>query len=178
MNVSAINGVNFCGGIKPVNAKRMINRKSLVSQTCDLINLYGPKEKRKAKWWVAAYTAGNTGIAGLSAQAGGLEEAALAGVEAVMTAHIFNGIYKFNLSKTLLESLATAIKGHFIGKTTFKLASKSVTWIPGIGNTINAAVAGTTTAALGAYIIDKAEEFDKARIRGEKIDDFIKKMGG
>ncbi len=66
--------------------------------------------------------------------------------------------------------------GHMVGKTAFKMASKSLTWVPGIGNALNAIVAGSTTAALGASLISLAEDIDKARKRGEKLDEFIKKM--
>ena len=112
------------------------------------------------------------------AQMPGADEAALAGVEVVMATHIFNGIYDFKFSKTALKSLATGVAGHAVGKTAFKLASKSLTWIPGIGNALNAIVAGSTTAALGAALISVAEEMDDARKRGKKLDDFFEKLGG
>lgn len=140
--------------------------------------LNGPYEVSKAKKWVAAYTAGNAVLAGATAQAAGLEELALSGVEAAMALHIFNGIYDFKLSKTLLEALATGVKGHFIGKTTFKMASKSLTWIPIIGNSLNATVAGVTTLSLGMNLIEKAEELEKAQKRGESIDSFINSLSG
>ena len=118
----------------------------------------------------------NAGLAAATAQAPGFDEFVLAGVEVAMATHIFNGIYKFNLSKTLLKSLAMGVAGHAIGKTTFKLASKSVTWIPLLGNSLNAVISGGTTATLGAALIDMAESMDKARIRGKKLDEFIKAM--
>lgn len=176
MNVTKVKSVNFGSNLQTLTTKKVLNRSLLKTQKNNLKDLAGPNEVRKARAWVAAYTAGNASIAGLTAQAGGLEEVALSGVEAVMAAHIFNGIYDFKLSKTLLESLATAVKGHFIGKTAYKLASKGLTWIPGLGNALNAIVAGTTTATLGAYLIDKAEEFEKAKKRGMEIDEFIRRM--
>ena len=112
------------------------------------------------------------------AQAPGADEVMLAGVEVAMATHILNGIYNFDLSKTLLKTLGTAASGNIVGKSTFKLASKTFTWIPGVGNSLNAIVSGTTTAAIGAALIDKAEEMDRARRNGKKLDDFFKKMEG
>lgn len=62
-------------------------------------------------------------------------------------------------------------------------ASKSVTRVPLVGNALNSIVAGTTTAALGAALIQAAEFMDKQRKQGKTMDevlkalqDFIKKM--
>ena len=174
MKLSPIYGGAFCAGM---SSPKLMNRKTLkapLSQT--LSNLNGPAEKSKAKGWVAAYTAGNASIAAAMAQMPGWDELALTGVEMTMTAHIFNGIYNFNLSKTALKSIATGIAGNVIGKGAFKLATKAVSWIPGIGNAINAVVAGSTTAALGAAIIDSAEDLDKARKNGKRLEDFLNEM--
>lgn len=157
--------------------KKTLNRALLKSTSNnDLKPLFGPKEVKKAKVWVAGYTAGNSVTAALTAQAPGFDELALTGIEVLMATHIFNGIYDFKLSKTLLKSVAAGVAGHAVGKTTFKMLSKGITWIPVLGNTVNAVVAGGTTAALGAALIDIAEEMDKARKRGEKLDEFIKAM--
>lgn len=93
-----------------------------------------------------------------------------------MATTIFNGVYYFDFSKTVIKNLLVGIIGNRVGTYAFKGASKLVTWIPGIGNCINAAVAGSTTAALGASIIAMCEDMDKARKRGEALDRFIKKM--
>lgn len=174
MNVSAISGTSF-GSINYKTAKPL-NRASLKSTKSILKPLYGPAEKEKAKKWVFGYTIGNAGVAAATAQAPGFDELALAGIEVIMATHIFNGIYDFKFSKTALKSLATGVAGHAVGKTTFKLASKGLTWIPGLGNALNAVVSGGTTAALGAALIELAEEMDQARKRGQKLDEFIKKM--
>ena len=91
--------------------------------------------------------------------------------------NIFNKIYKFNFSSTILKSLAMGVTGHAVGKTAFKLVSKSITWIPILGNAVNAVISGSTTAALGAAIINAAEKLDDARRRGKKLDEIIKKLG-
>ena len=176
MNITAINGVNFCGAIKPTNAKKIVNRKMLVPQANELKNLYGPVEKKKAKTWVAAYTLGNSGLAALTAQAPGVDELLLSTVEVAMATHIFNGIYNFDFSKTILKALGMGVAGHAIGKTGFRMMTKPATVIPGLGNGLNAAIAGGTTAALGAGLIALAEDMDKARKRGESIDKFIEQM--
>lgn len=176
MLVQGITGVNFGGIVQPAKVAKSLNRSVLKQGQSALSSLNGPAEVRKSKAWVAAYTASNAGIAAAMAQAPGLDECALAGVEVVMATHIFNGIYDFKFSKTVLQSLGMGVAGHAVGKTAFKMASKSLTWIPGVGNALNAVVAGGTTAALGAALISIAEDMDKARKRGEKLDEFIKKM--
>lgn len=175
MRVSATNNQNFCA-TKTKLASKVVNRAKLKPSTTNLKPLAGPEEKRKARRWVAAYTAGNATLAAATAQAPGVDELALSGVEVIMATHIFNGIYDFKFSKTILKALAAGVAGHAIGKTTFKLISKAVTWVPVVGNGVNAVVSGTTTAALGASLIEMAEEMDEARRRGKKLDDFIKEM--
>lgn len=166
---------SFCGAQQTT---KVLNRSLLKNTSSILKPLMGPKEKRKAQGWVAAYTLGNSAIAAGMAQMPGADEAVLAGVEVAMATHIFNGIYDFKFSKTALKSLAMGVAGHAVGKTTFKLLTKSVSWVPMFGNAVNAVVSGSTTAALGAAIIEMAEDIDKARKRGEKLDEFIKKLGG
>lgn len=155
---------------------RTISRKSLNAGNSQLKALAGAYEKGKARAWVIAYTAGNSALAGATAQAGGLEEFLLSGVEVAMAAHIFNGIYDFKLSKTALKSLAAGVAGHAVGKTTFKLASKSLTWIPGLGNLLNAGVAGTTTAALGFALVEMAEDMERSMRNGKRMEDFLNEM--
>ena len=79
----------------------------------------------------------------------------------------------------------TGLVGAAIGTKTFDLASKSIfAFFPGIGNaanaivsgTITASIAGATTAILGNSIIEIAEDMDKARKNGEKLDRFFKEM--
>lgn len=157
-------------------AKKAVNRSLLKGTKSNLKPLAGPEEVRKAKNWVAAYTAGNAGVAAAMAQAPGADEVALAGVEVAMAAHIINGIYKFDLSKNALKIIGTGLVGHKIGSSAFKWLSKSVTWIPLLGNTVNAVVAGSTTAALGAALIKTAEFMDEQRKKGNTMDEIMKKL--
>ncbi len=176
MYVSQKNPTLHFGSTKMLTkASKLINRSSL-QKVSNLKDLKGPLEKQKAKEAICYYTGGNIGAGFCTAQFPGGDEIAMAGVEAMMAFHIFNVIYKFKLSKSVILSIVTGYLGNKAGLALFKAATKSVTWIPGAGNVINAAVAGATTAALGAYLISKAEAMDDARRRGKKIDEFIKKM--
>ena len=82
----------------------------------------------------------------------------------------------FDLSKTRLKSIASGCMGTAVGTGMFKVASKTLTWIPLLGNCLNAAVAGVTTAMIAESLIEIAEQMDTARRRGEKIDEIIKKL--
>ena len=152
-----------------------LNRK-ILQRTSKMTNLNGPLEKSEAKKVVASFTAIGTGIAAGMAQVPGGDELALAANEVAMASAVLNGVYKFDLSKTVVKSLVTGLIGNRVGTYAFKSASKLFTWIPGLGNGLNAAVAGGTTAALGASIIAMAEDMDRARKNGQRLDDFIKKM--
>lgn len=176
MEVNTINNIGFGATLQAPLAKRAVNRSLLKAPKSELKTLCGPAEKQKAQKWLTVYAATNTGIAAGLAQFPGADVAWLASVEAAMTLHIFNGIYGFKLSKSAMESLSAAAKGTAGGLLAFFVASKAVTWIPFIGNFINAGTAMLVTKALGEWLIDKAEETDKARKRGEKIDDFIKRI--
>lgn len=176
MYVSPISSVTNFGNSKPLmKTPRLINR-NLLQKVSSLENLNGYTEREKAKKWVAAYSFGNGVAAGAMAQAGGLEELLLAGVEVAMAAHIINGIYHFDLSKNALKIIGTGIAGNKIGTTTFKWASKTFTWIPLLGNTVNAAIAGSTTAALGAALIKAAEFMDEQRKKGKDMEEIMKKL--
>lgn len=176
MNIVKVNSVGYTKAKNFQKPIKIIDRK-LLQKNSNLLNLNGPWEKEEAKGWVALYTVGNSGLAAAMAQAPGIDEAALASVEVIMATHIFNKIYKFNFSSTILKSLAMGVTGHAVGKTAFKLVSKSITWIPILGNAVNAVISGSTTAALGAAIINAAEKLDDARRRGKKLDEIIKKLG-
>ena len=152
-----------------------VNR-SLLKKCSGLSDINGPAEVKEAKKVVATYTALNSGTAAATAQAPGFDEVALAANEVLMATIIFNGVYDFKLSKTVVKALLTGLIGNRIGTSVFKGITKFVTWVPGVGNAINATVAGGTTAALGASVIAMAEDMDKARRQGQKIDDFIKKI--
>lgn len=178
MDVSAINGLGFGATINYAKAAKSLNRSALKQTASGNKALFGPDEVRRARNWVAAYTAGNATIAAATAQAAGAEEFLLAGVEVIMATHILNGIYDFKLSKTALKNIGAGATGHIVGKATFKWMSKGVTWIPIFGNGINALVAGSTTAAIGAFLIDTAEKMEKELKRNKSLDEFIKKLGG
>lgn len=178
MNIAPINNVGFVGSFNYKKPTKVLNRTLLQHCESNLKQLQGPREKEKAKNWVAGFTLANTSAAAFTAQAPGLDEFVLSSVEVLMATHIFNNIYDFKFSKTVLKNLAAGVAGHAVGKSAFKMASKVLTPIPILGNTLNAVIAGTTTAALGAALIEMAEEMDNARTRGSKLDDFIKKLGG
>ena len=121
----------------------------------------GPYEIKEAKKIIAAYTSLNTIEAAAFAQAPGGDEIALMGNEALMAASICGGIYGMKISKTLIESMLSAARGSLAGLTAFKISSKFFTWVPLVGNALNATVAGVTTAALGNCIIDYCEKWQK-----------------
>ena len=176
MYISQINSTTNFGCAQMLTKTPKLMNRSLLQKTSNLKNLHGPAEKRKAEKWVAGYTTGNSLTAAALAQAGGLEEFLLSGIEVAMAAHILNGIYKFDLSPNLIKIIGTGLTGHYVGKGIFKWLTKTVTWVPLVGNGINAVVAGSTTAALGAALIKTAENMDEARKRGEKMEDIIKKL--
>lgn len=192
MNIMPINSPAFSAGLKASMLSKNVNRKLLHATKSDLKALAGSNipsflkqenKKAKAEKWLTAYVAGNTAIAASLSQIPGADIAALAGVEAVMALHIFKGIYKFDLSKSALESLTAAAKGATAGLTAFFLASKSVTWIPFIGNCINGATAFAITGALGKWLISKAEEMDKIQkiykdreANNKRMKEFFKQM--
>ena len=176
MYVSPITTATNFGSAKSLTkTNKLLNRSSL-QKVSALNDLRGYAEKEKATNWVAAYSVGNGAAAAALAQAGGLEELLLSGVEVAMAAHILNGIYNFDLSKNALKIIGTGIAGHKIGLSTFKWASKSITWVPLLGNAVNAAIAGSTTAALGAALIKTAEFMDDQRKKGKKMDEIMKKL--
>lgn len=179
MRVSATNKQNFCAVSKVATLKKnVVNRSALKQTKSNLKSLAGPEEVKKAKIVVAATVAENAAIAAAMSQMPGLDEAALAANETKMAMEIFNGIYKFDFSKTIVTSILTALLGNRIGTSIFKGATKLITWIPGPGNAVNATVSAGTTTALGASVIAIAEDMDRSRRRGQKMDDIIKRIEG
>lgn len=114
----------------------------------------------------------NAAIGAATAQAPGVDEIILSGVEVAMATDISKNIYGFEMNKSILSGLAAGFAGSRIGTWLFK----SVSWIPGVGNLTNAGVAGFTTAAIGEGVIQTCERMQKELNRGKKIDEFIKKM--
>lgn len=174
----SVNAVSFGLTSSSLATRKVVNRSLLKSAKNDLKSLCGPEEVSKAKAIVTLNVAENAGIAAAMAQLPGWDEAALAANEVKMAMEIYNGVYKFGFDKTTINSLVMGLLGNRIGTFVFKGASKLISWMPGIGNGVNATVAGGTTAALGAAIISNAEEMDKARRNGKKLDDFFKKLEG
>lgn len=177
MNVSPINKTSFGTGLKTAMISKPIDRSILKSCSSDLKSLCGPQEVKKAKRWVAYYTAKNAILGAATAQLGGLGVAVLSTIEAEMALHILKGIYKFKLSDTAVKVLGAGVSGAYLGTKTFDLAAKSIfAFFPGIGNAGNAIVSGTVTASIGGSIIALAEQMEKAQKRGESIDKFIEAM--
>ncbi len=158
-------------------SKQIINRRTLTSSNNKLKPLYGPEEIKRAKKIVKLYSVGNAITAAATAQEALIDKLVLSGIEIAMATHILNGIYDFKLPNTILKAIMTVILGKTIGTSTFSMiTASSFSWVPFLGNGLNAAIAGGTTALLGSALIYSAEEMDKRRKRGEKIDKFIKEM--
>ena len=177
MRMTSVSCVDFGANnmVAPV-LKKTINRNLLKNATSTLKPLYGPSEVDLARAIVAVNVTENAAIAASMAQMPGLDEVALSANEIKMAIEIYNGVYDFNFSKTVIQSILMGLVGNRIGSWAFKGASKLFTWIPGLGNGLNATIASGTTVALGAAIINNAEQMDKARKRGEALDKFIKEM--
>ena len=177
MSITAINGSLSQTATKFVKPTKILNRATLNTTNSQLKSLDGPKELRKAKWWVAAYTAENALLGVATAQTGPLGSVVLSTVEMSMAMHIFQGIYNFKFSESVIKALLAGCTGAYVGTKTIDMATKSIlAFFPGIGNALNAGVSGSVTAALGASLIATAESLDKARKRGEDMDKFIKLM--
>ena len=64
-------------------------------------------------------------------------------------------IYGLQLTETMCESLSATQLSSMAGKA---LAKTLVSWIPGIGNAINGAVAASITEGLGWLVVDSFEK--------------------
>lgn len=123
----------------------------------------------EAKGVVIGMTMTNAFIGFVSAQVPFGDEVVLSSVEAAMGLKIVKGIYGFKFGDAVIKSIMLAVKAHIVGK----VLSKSVSWIPGIGNFINAGVAGYTTKAFGYALVDECERIQSELDRGKKIDDIL-----
>lgn len=123
----------------------------------------------EAKGVVIGMTMTNAFIGFVSAQVPFGDEVVLSSVEAAMGLKIVKGIYGFKFGDAVIKSIMLAVKAHIVGK----VLSKSVSWIPGIGNLINAGVAGYTTKAFGYALVDECERIQSELDRGKKIDDIL-----
>lgn len=173
MYVSQINETNF-GNSKMLSKTPKILNRNLLQSVSKLGNLNGPYEIKKAKEIVKVYAALNAGAGALSAQAPGADELVLMGNEALMASAIVNDVYHLGFSKGFISSMLTAIMGNRVGTTTFKFASKFVTWVPFLGNAVNAGIASTTTYTLGITVIDMCEKIVKDKKNGKRIEDILK----
>ena len=126
-------------------------------------------KEEEAKGVVVGMTMTNAFIGFVSAQVPFGDEVVLSSVEAAMGLKIVKGIYGFKFGDAVIKSIMLAVKAHIVGK----VLSKSVSWIPGIGNLINAGVAGYTTKAFGYALVDECERIQSELDRGKKIDDIL-----
>ena len=126
-------------------------------------------KEEEAKGVVVGMTMTNAFIGFFSAQLPGFDEIALSSTELAMGLKIVKGIYGFNFGDAVIKSIMLTVKAHFVGKA----VSKTVSWIPGIGNAINAGIAGYTTKAFGYALVDECERIQRELDRGKKIDDIL-----
>ena len=126
-------------------------------------------KEEEAKGVVVGMTMTNAFIGFFSAQLPGFDEIALNSTELAMGLKIVKGIYGFNFGDAVIKSIMLTVKAHFVGKA----VSKTVSWIPGIGNAINAGIAGYTTKAVGYALVDECERIQRELDRGKKIDDIL-----
>lgn len=183
MKIVSTNNTGFGATLKVPALQKVTNRRLLQSSHSGLKALGGPDEAKKAKVIVGVHVAENAGIAAAMAQLPGFDEIALSANEVKMAMEIYNGVYDFKFNETTLKSLLGALAANRVGAWMFKGASKLFSWIPAVGNGLNATIAGGTTATLGAAIISNAEAMDKIRQNSQqngdmikRIEDFIKKM--
>lgn len=100
----------------------------------------------------------NAFVGASTAQLPRADEIALGAVEVAMGLKIIKGVYGFDFDKALIKSILLAVKATVTGKVIAKTTSKAVTWIPVIGNIINAGVAGYTTKAFGYALVEECRK--------------------
>jgi uncharacterized protein (DUF697 family) len=114
----------------------------------------GPHEKSKARDIVHKYAiySGTIGLA--TAQAPGFDTVALSFNDGTMLSEIAD-IYKLNNKEANIATFIGASASHYVG---VQLFTKTISWLPGLGNAVNCAVAATVTEALGHSFIAFCEE--------------------
>lgn len=133
-----------------------------------------PDDKEsEAKGVVIGMTMTNAFVGAATAQFPGADEIALGAVEVAMGLKIIKGVYGFAFDEALIKSILLAVKATVTGKVIAKATSKAVTWIPVIGNIINAGVAGYTTKAFGYALVEECEKIRQELARGKKIDEIL-----
>lgn len=159
---------------KNINNNQIIPlSRNTLQKNSTLKSLKYPAQEDEAKGVVIGMTMTNAFVAGACAQFPIADEVALGSVEFLMGMKIIKGIYGFKFSEAMIKSIMMSIKATVVGKVAAKAASKCLTWIPGIGNAINAAVAGYTTKAFGYALIKECERIQAELDRGKKIDDIL-----
>lgn len=134
--------------------------------------LGGRDREKEARGVVVGMTIANTFVGGAAAQLPVADIAACASVVGVMCTKIAT-IYDVKLTYAVMD----AIKQSFGASLLAGLSVKTVTWIPLIGNVVNAVATGAITKTVGDRLVDKfetamkkaQEEFD----RNEKLKNII-----
>lgn len=126
-------------------------------------------QKAEAQGIVHAFSLTSAGIAAAMAQMPGFDEAALAANDIAMAIAICK-TYGLTLKKSIATTIIAPIMGNAMG---VKLFSKALTWFPGAGNALNAAVAGSVTEFIGHSIVGKCESGEMQA----KIKKLIEKEG-
>lgn len=113
--------------------------------------------KSDAQGVVHTFSLTSASIAAAMAQMPGFDEVALAANDVGMAVAICK-IYDLPLKTTVAKSLIAPIMGNSMGTAIFgKIISKGFTWIPLVGNGLNAGVAGSVTELIGHSIIKMCE---------------------
>ena len=175
MYVSQINPTTNFGCAKMLTKTPKLMNRSMLQKASSLKNLDGPAEMKKAEEIISTCASMSGSTAFVGAQCLGGEEVLITAVDMGMAAKIINGVYKFNLTKTAIQSVLTGVRSKLIGSYATKFASKFLTWIPGPGNLINCAIASSTTLLLGKAIVDWCEDEDKKRKIQNEIIKILKK---
>ena len=120
--------------------------------------------KSDAQAVVHVFSGTSATIAAAMAQMPGFDEAALAANDVAMAIAICK-IYDLSITKSIVTTVIAPLMGNTMGTAIFgKIVSKGFTWVPVLGNGLNAAVAGSVTEVIGHGIIGKCEsgEIQKA----------------
>lgn len=120
-------------------------------------------QQAEARGIVHAFSANAAVLAAAMAQAPGFDEAALAANDALMAVAICK-VYGLSLQKSAVKAVLASIMGNQIGTAIFtRIAIKPWSWIPVVGNGLNAGVAGTVTEAIGHGIVAKCESGEMSK---------------
>ena len=157
MYISHINPTTKLGSTN----SRIVARNTL-QKVSDLKNLEGYTKKEEAEACLATYTIMIKNFARKEK----LNEMHMLFTKMVMSSHILNSIYKFNLSKSLLNIICMKISACISDKETMKLMSNT-SWLPFATNQ-NEIIATSICSKFGAELIKSAEFIDRANKNGKK----------